>query len=129
MTAPLYRKKSSEDAKRLIKNKLVYTAEQTDSINTLISIATSLLKNVDILVKQINLALEGNSDSEIAITLKELNQILVNVAAFTSDAQGLVPLLLEDKKNRNQLQPYSRISTQQLPPPPGNNLLSQQRNA
>lgn len=56
------------------------------------------MKNVDILVKQINLALEGNSDSEIAITLKELNQILVNVAAFTSDAQGLVPLLLEDKK-------------------------------
>lgn len=52
--------KSSEDAKRIIKNKLIYTAEQTDSINTLISIATSLLKNVDILVKQINLALEGN---------------------------------------------------------------------
>lgn len=30
------------------------------------------MKNVDILVKQINLALEDNSDSEIAITLKEL---------------------------------------------------------
>lgn len=103
MTAPLYRKKSSEDAKRLIKNKLVYTAEQTDSTNTLISIATSLLKNVDILVKQINLALEGNSDSEIAITLKELNQILVNVAAFTSDAQGLVPLLLEDKNAQGSI--------------------------
>lgn len=129
MTAPLYRKKSSEDAKRIIKNKLIYTAEQTDSINTLISIATSLLKNVDILVKQINLALEGNSDSEIAITLKELNQILVNVAAFTSDAQGLVPLLLEDKNAQGSIAAILQNLNATIATPPGNNLLSQQRNA
>jgi len=95
--------KSSPAAKALIKGCKVYVAEQTDSINTIISSATSLLGDLDDLIKQINLALEGNNNTELSRTLLELNNILANVADITNTAEGLVPKLLEDDSSRGSI--------------------------
>jgi len=95
--------KSSKEAKALIKEKKVSIVEQTDSINTIISTATSLLGDVDQLVKQLNLALEGSEDTPLTTTLTELNRILANVADITSSAEGLIPRLLEDENSRGAI--------------------------
>jgi len=95
--------RSSNEGKALIKAKKVSIVEQTDSINTIISTATSLLGDVDQLVKQLNLALEGSSDTPLSTTLTELNNILANVADITSSAEGLIPRLLEDENSRGAI--------------------------
>lgn len=95
--------KSSPEAKELIKTKKVFVAEQSDSINTIISSATSLLSDLDNLIKQINLAVEGNNDTELSRTLVELNNILGNIASITEDAEGLIPMLLEDDEAKGSI--------------------------
>lgn len=87
--------RSSHEAKELITNHKVFIAEQSDSITYIISSATTLLTEVNTLLKQINLAIEGSGDSELSITLSELNSILANIADITSDSNGLVTRLLE----------------------------------
>lgn len=95
--------RSSKEGKELIKTKKVSIVEQTDSINTIISTATSLLGNVDQLVKQLNLALEGSEETPLSTTLAELNRILGNIADITSSAEGLIPRLLEDENSRGAI--------------------------
>lgn len=95
--------RSSDEGKALIKNKKVSIVEQTDSINTIISTATSLLGDVDNLVKQLNLALEGSADTPLTTTIAELNAILTNIADITSSAEGLIPRLLEDENSRGAI--------------------------
>lgn len=95
--------RSSDEGKALIKNKKVSIVEQTDSINTIISTATSLLGDVDQLVKQLNLALEGSEDTPLTTTITELNAILANIADITSSAEGLIPRLLEDENSRGAI--------------------------
>jgi len=95
--------RSSDEGKKLIKSKKVSVVEQTDSINTIISSATSLLGDVDTLVKQLNLALEGSAETPLTATLNELNRILANVADITSSADGIIPKLLEDENSRGAI--------------------------
>lgn len=95
--------RSSKEGKALIKEKKVSIVEQTDSINTIISTATSLLGDVDQLVKQLNLALEGSAETPLTATLTELNRILSNIADITSSAEGLIPRLLEDDNSRGAI--------------------------
>lgn len=95
--------KSSAEAKALIKAGQVFVAEQSDSINTIINSATSLLGDLDDLIKQINLALEGNNDNELARTLIEINNILANIADITGTADGLVPKLLENEESQGSI--------------------------
>ncbi len=91
--------RSSRQGKALIKEKKVSIVEQTDSINTIISTATSLLGDVDKLVKELNLALEGSTDTPLTTTLTQLNLILTNIADITSASQGVIPRLLEDENS------------------------------
>lgn len=89
--------RSSKEAKELIASKKVFIAEQSDAITNIISSATSLLTEINTLLKQVNLALEGNGDSQLTETFGDLNKILANIAEITSDADGLIPRLLEDE--------------------------------
>ena len=89
--------RSSEEAKELIKNNLVSVVEQTDSINTILAMATNLVGDIDTLVQQLNIALEGKEDTPLTNTIKEINGILANLNEITANADGLVPRLLEDK--------------------------------
>ncbi len=89
--------RSSEEAKELIKNNLVSVVEQTDSINTILAMATNLVGDIDTLVQQLNIALEGKEDTPLTNTIKEINGILANLNEITANADGLVPRLLEDE--------------------------------
>ena len=89
--------RSSEEAKELIKNNLVSVVEQTDSINTILAMATNLVGDIDTLVQQLNIALEGKEDTPLTNTIKEINGILTNLNEITANADGLVPRLLEDE--------------------------------
>ena len=89
--------RSSDEAKELIKEHKVSVVEQTDSINTILAMATTLVGDIDTLVQQLNLALEGKEDTPLTNTIKQLNGILANINTITSDANGLVPKLLEDE--------------------------------
>lgn len=95
--------RASAEAKAYIKQGLVFVAEQTDSINTIINSATSLLGDLDNLIKQINLAVEGNNDTELSKTLVEINEILGNIAQITSSSEGLIPNLLEDENAKGTI--------------------------
>ena len=95
--------RSSEEAKRLIKYRQVSVVEQTDSLNTILAMATTLVGDIDTLVKQINMALEGNKDTPLTMTITQLNSILANINEITSDASGLVPKLLEDETSRGSI--------------------------
>jgi phospholipid/cholesterol/gamma-HCH transport system substrate-binding protein len=86
--------RSSEEAKSLIMNKRVSVVEQTDSINTILAMATTLVGDIDTLVKQINIALEGKEDTPLTYTITQLNAILTNLTHLTQDPSGLVPELL-----------------------------------
>ena len=89
--------RSSEEAKELIKNNLVSVVEQTDSINTILAMATNLVGDIDTLVQQLNIALEGKEDTPLTNTIKEINGILANLNEITANADGLVPRLLENE--------------------------------
>lgn len=95
--------KSSAEAKILIKEKKVFVAEQSDSINNIIASATTLLGDLDGMIKQINMAVEGNNDTELSRTLIELNKILSNIADITKTGDGLIPKLLEDEESKGSI--------------------------
>lgn len=89
--------RSSDEAKELIKNKKVSVSDQTDSLNTILALATTLVSDIDTLVQQLNVALEGNEDTPLTNTLLQINEILANINEITSDTSGLIPKILEDK--------------------------------
>ena len=95
--------RSSDEAKALIQAKKVSVVEQTDSINTILAMATTLVGDIDTLVRQINMALEGNEDTPLSMTITQLNGILANINAITSDSAGLVPRLLEDENSQGSI--------------------------
>ena len=95
--------RSSEEAKSLIMNKRVSVVEQTDSINTILAMATTLVGDIDTLVKQINIALEGKEDTPLTYTITQLNSILTNLNHITEDPSGLVPKLLEDENSQGSI--------------------------
>lgn len=95
--------RSSDEAKELIKLRLVSVSEQTDSINTILAMATSLIGDIDTLVKQFNIALEGKENTPLANIISELNGILANLNDLTSDSAGLVPKLLEDENSKGSI--------------------------
>ena len=95
--------KASEEAKELIRSHQVSVVEQTDSINTILAMATTLVGDIDTLVQNLNLALEGNETSPLAGTIAEINSILANLNAITADASGLVPKLLEDENSQGAI--------------------------
>ena len=95
--------RSSEEAKSLIMNKRVSVVEQTDSINTILAMATTLVGDIDTLVKQINIALEGKEDTPLTYTITQLNAILTNLNHITEDPSGLVPKLLEDENSQGSI--------------------------
>ena len=89
--------RSSERAKELIKYKMVSVVEQTDSLNTILAMATTLVGDIDTLVKQVNIALEGNAQTPLTTTITQVNEILENLNELTSDPAGLIPKLVEDE--------------------------------
>lgn len=95
--------RASDEAKALIKEGKVSVVEQTDSINTILALATTLVSDIDTLVKQLNVALEGNEDTPLANTIKQINGILTNINALTADTSGLVPKLLEDENSQGAI--------------------------
>ena len=95
--------RSSERAKELIKYKMVSVVEQTDSLNTILAMATTLVGDIDTLVKQINIALEGRENTPLTRTITQLNEILENINEITSDASGIVPKLLEDENSQGSI--------------------------
>ena len=95
--------RSSDEAKELIKLHKVSVVEQTDSLNTILAMATTLVGDIDTLVKQINLALEGNENTPLANTITQLNSILYNINEITTNANGLVPRLLEDENSTGSI--------------------------
>lgn len=95
--------RSSAEAKQLIKQRRVSIVEQTDSINTILALATNLIGDVDTLVKQINIAIEGSEDTPLTNTITQLNEILKNISSITADTSGLVPKLLEDENAKGSI--------------------------
>lgn len=95
--------RASDEAKALIKEGAVSVVEQTDSINTILALATTLVSDIDTLVKQLNVALEGNEDTPLSNTIKQINGILTNLNDLTSDTSGLVSKLLEDKNSQGSI--------------------------
>lgn len=89
--------RASDEARILIREHKVRVVEQTDSINTILAMATTLVGDIDTLVKQINIALEGSEQTPLSNTITQLNAILTNINAITADPSGLVPKLLEDE--------------------------------
>ena len=65
--------------------------------------ATTLISDIDTLVKQINIALEGNDETPLTTTLLQLNAILTNLNDITANPQGLVPKLLEDENSQGSI--------------------------
>lgn len=121
--------KSMNEAKLLIAQGKVDIQESTDSITTILSTVMGLISDVDILIKDLSDALEGNPNIPLARTIFELNGILDGVNRFLagdesvplsdiitqinailadlngltsnlSDPQGLVPKLLESEENK-----------------------------
>ena len=95
--------RSSEEAKVLIQLHKVSVVEQTDSINTILAMATTLVGDIDTLVKQINVTLEGSGDSLLTNTIWQINGILENIKTITADTSGLVPKLLEDENSKGAI--------------------------
>ena len=95
--------RTSEEAKNLIKAHKVSVVEQTDSINTILAMATTLVGDIDTLVKQVNIALEGNQDTPLAFTITQLNSILSNLNNLTAEGSGLIPKLLEDENSQGSI--------------------------
>lgn len=95
--------RSSEEAKALIQAKKVSIVEQTDSINTILAMATTLVGDIDTLVKQINIAIEGKENTPLTTTITQINSILANINEITSDTSGLIPELLEDENAKGSI--------------------------
>ena len=95
--------RSSEEAKAMILAHKVTVVEQTDSLNTILAMATTLVADIDVLVKQVNTALEGNQDTPLTMTITQLNEILKNINELTSTGSGLIPKLLEDENSQGSI--------------------------
>lgn len=95
--------RSSEEGKALILARKVSVVEQTDSINTILAMATTLVGDIDTLVKHVNIALEGKENTPLTNTITQLNSILYNINAITADPDGLVPRLLEDENAQGSI--------------------------
>ncbi len=95
--------RSSDRAKELIKYKMVSVVEQTDSLNTILAMATTLVGDIDTLVKQINIALEGKENTPLAYTIAQVNEILEHINDITADSNGIVPKLLEDENSQGSI--------------------------
>ena len=95
--------RSSDETKALIQAHKVSIVEQTDSLNTIIAMATTLVGDIDVLVKQVNVALEGNKDTPLTTTITQLNEILANINELTSTGSGLIPKLLEDENSQGSI--------------------------
>ena len=95
--------RSSAEARALIKQRKVSVVEQTDSINTILAMATTLVGDIDTLVKQINIALEGKEQTPLTNTVRQVNAILENINTITADTSGLVPKLLEDENAKGSI--------------------------
>lgn len=124
--------KASDEAKALIANGKVTISESTDSITAILSLVTGLVGDIDTLVKDLNDLLEGNPNVPLAQTVYELNDILNAVSRFLagdetvplsdivtqingilgdldsltddlSNAQGLVPKLLESEETKGTI--------------------------
>lgn len=95
--------RSSDRAKELIKYKMVSVVEQTDSLNTILAMATTLVGDIDTLVKQINIALEGKENTPLAYTIAQVNEILEHINEITADSNGIVPKLLEDENSQGSI--------------------------
>ena len=76
--------KSSAKAKELMKENKVIIAESNDTLNTIISSATSLVNHIDELVQQINQLIAGNDQLPLAQTINNVNRILRQVSALLS---------------------------------------------
>jgi len=95
--------RSSDRAKELIKYKMVSVVEQTDSLNTILAMATTLVGDIDTLVKQINIALEGKENTPLAYTIAQVNEILEHINEITADSNGIVPKLIEDENSQGSI--------------------------
>ena len=95
--------RSSEEAKELIKAHKVTVLEQTDSITTILAMATTLVGDIDTLVRQLNSTLEGSEETPVSNIIAQLNEILSNINKITADASGLVPKLLEDENAKGSI--------------------------
>ena len=95
--------RSSDEAKELLKYRMVSVVEQTDSLNTILAMATTLVGDIDTLVKQINIAIEGKEETPLAYTIAQVNEILTNINELTSDSTGIVPKLLEDENSQGSI--------------------------
>ena len=81
--------KSSAEARENIKNGYVVIPEQNDTLNTIISSATSLVNHIDELVQQINQVIAGNESMPLAKTINEVNAILRKVSALLSGDESV----------------------------------------
>ncbi|MCQ2575137.1 MAG: MlaD family protein [Treponema sp.] len=113
--------KSSAEGQQLIKAKKVNAGASSDSI-------TTMLGEVDLILRLVGDILSGNPDNDIAKLIKDVDQILLNVNDLTAgknsqieqlltnindilkniddltaDTQGLVPRLLETEENKGQI--------------------------
>lgn len=81
--------KATAEAKDLIKEGKVVIPEQNDTLNTIISSATSLVNHIDELIQQINQLITGNDQLPLAQTINNVNTILRQVSALLSGDESV----------------------------------------
>ena len=81
--------KATAEAKDLIKEGKVVIPEQNDTLNTIISSATSLVNHIDELIQQINQLIAGNDQLPLAQTINNVNTILRQVSALLSGDESV----------------------------------------
>lgn len=80
---------NSKTAKQLIKDGKCSINVTNDSINTILGSATSLIQDVDVLIRQLNGVMSGDPEVTLTTTITEVNRILKNLANLTEAPQGL----------------------------------------
>jgi len=94
---------NSKLAKEIIKEGKCSISVSNDSINTILGSATSLIQDVDILIRQLNGVMSGDPEVTLTTTINEVNRILKNLANLTENPQGLIPKLLEDEDAKGSI--------------------------
>ena len=94
---------NSKTAKQLIKDGKCSINVTNDSINTILGSATSLIQDVDVLIRQLNGVMSGDPEVTLTTTITEVNRILKNLANLTEEPQGLIPKLLEDDTSKGSI--------------------------
>jgi len=83
-----------------IKNHKVILAEQTDSITSIVTSASDLVKDIDQLIRQISNIISGDlEDSPLAKTITEINTILGQISAFLSGDESVAITSITDGLN------------------------------